>query len=63
MKYLDKIDMKWFVIIFLLASMYYGYTYVQKNYVEVLITSEGEFLMREGHLLQITTIDLYKGAE
>jgi len=63
MKFLDKLDMKWCVIIFLLSSIYYGYFYVQSHYVEVLITSEGEFVLRDGHLLQITIIDLYKGAE
>ena len=63
MKYIDKIDVKWLVIVFLLSAMYWGYNEVQTKYVEVHTTTEGTFILKDGHLFEVKLLDLYQTAE
>ena len=58
MKQVKDFLLKYYLLVILLPFVAYGLYQVQKDYVKVYITEEGQFIVQDGHMYQLNLIAL-----
>ena len=58
MKQIKEFLLKYYLLVILLPFVAYGLYQVQKDYVKLYTTEEGQFIIQDGHMYQLKLIEL-----